>query len=95
MRMDGTDAPLLVCREKTSPHNKRTHTHTHINIHTHTHTHTQAHSSPGEGSLDLWQILYRTPALSNEAALGDVQIEHVHGMVDGFDLGHLDREKQT
>ena len=48
-----------------------------------------AHSSSDKGSLYLFQVLYRTPALSHQAVLGHVQVEHVHGVVDGLHLGHL------
>ena len=31
-----------------------------------------------------------TPALSDEAFLRDIEVEHVECVVDGFDLAHLD-----
>jgi len=47
------------------------------------------HCAADEGSLDFFQSFYWAPALCNEAAMGHVQVEHVHGMVDALDLGHL------
>lgn len=42
--------------------------------------------------LYLSQFLNWAPALSNETALCDIKIEHVHGVVDGLDLLNLWRE---
>ena len=52
-------------------------------------TELSTYRSPGESSLYLIQVLHRTPTLGNETALGHIKVEHVHGVVDGFDLLHL------
>ena len=49
----------------------------------------RAHSAGGEGLLYLVKVFDGAPALCDEAPLGDVQVEHVQGMVDGLDLLHL------
>ena len=56
----------------------------------------QAYRSPGESCLYLIELLNRTPALSYETTLSNIEIEHVHGVVDGLDLLNLwtgEREK--
>ena len=45
--------------------------------------------SPGESCLYLIELLNRTPALSYETTLSHIEIEHVHGVVDGLDLLNL------
>jgi len=39
--------------------------------------------------LYLIQVLHRTPTLGNEAALGHIQVELVHCVVDCLDLRNL------
>lgn len=49
--------------------------------------------SPGQCGLDFRYVLHRAPALSNETTLGHIQVEHVHGMIDGLHLTNLLRER--
>ncbi|CAN7977326.1 unnamed protein product, partial [Ixodes persulcatus] len=51
--------------------------------------HRATHSAPAQCKLDLLEVRDCTPALCDEALLGDVQVEQVQGVVDGFDLAHL------
>ena len=51
------------------------------------------YSSPGEGPLYLIKFLHWTPALSNEATLSHIKVEHVHNVVDGLDLLNLSNQK--
>ena len=43
-----------------------------------------------ESLLNAVEVCHRTPALCDETLVGDVQVEHVEGVVDGLDLAHLD-----
>lgn len=42
----------------------------------------------------LIEIFHGTPALSNKATLGDIQVELVHGVVDCLDLGDLEEGEE-
>ena len=50
--------------------------------------------SSSQCSLDFRNVLHRAPALGNETALGHVQVEHVHSMIDGLHLTHLLRQER-
>lgn len=45
-----------------------------------------SYSSSGQSPLYFIQLINRTPAFSNKTSLSYVQIEHVHGVVYGFDF---------
>ena len=51
--------------------------------------HQVTHSPPPQGILNGSHVILRTPALRYQALTSRVQVELVHGVVDGLDLGHL------
>jgi hypothetical protein len=46
--------------------------------------------APSQSHLNRRQIGGRDPALSYQTLVGHVQVEEVEGVIDGFDLPHLD-----
>ena len=51
---------------------------------------TRTYSSSSKCKLYFVQVSNWAPALSNQTLLCDIQIEHVQGVVDSFDLSHFD-----
>ncbi len=49
------------------------------------------YSSPPQGQLYLVQISHGTPAFSDQAFLGHIQVKKVKGVVNGFDLPNLEK----